>query len=691
MPGMNAGNPAMGGMQMANNMPNGAIINKGPEQDVIPDMDSKLNQWIYGYFLEKEQWDLAHEMNGVSEDSKSGLGDKRPHDLPAAKGALDAQGGSMLSCWFALFWDMFSASRRAGSKSANHLLEQNKAEGVAESAAEWDARDNPQMQMAMQQQRQAMMQQQTMRRDPSGMDMNGQRPRTPSSGDHAPSPKRPRMDSAGLNAQQMMQNGRPPPGMPPQMMSSNTDQANALLMSSGINPANLSDTQFASFQQQQPQVQQKSIQVYAQNMSRNQREGMFKVSGMSDGGSPMMPDPMTMTTGGPEYYGAANGQMMRPGGMGANPGAPNGAGGNHALQDYQMQLMLLEQQNKKRLLMARQEQGEPGQPGMAGPMGPTAGLSPQGSRSGTSPGPNGERRGTPKMGQQMDGSPMPDGSMRGSPGMNTFSMQPDMYGPLNTGVRPPPSSNPAFNGQYNPQQMEQMRPNGQVRMPSGAWQSGAPGQMPMTQQPPNQPQPPQMGTPQQRNDMPPPQGPPPGAANGRTGPDDAPPTPSATNKSNPKKKEPKKARSTPLSPITNKAESKSKKGSTSVAATPASEAENPPPTPTPSTPITPSHPQSFSSKTEAPQAGAAQNTNNTTAPPVPVPQPDGNASAQFTTGNIEAMDGTEGIYPNDSMGDSNLLDNFDFEQFLDQTAFQYDPNSMDLGDIMDPTVIQDAA
>jgi hypothetical protein len=31
-------------------------------------------------------------------------------------------------------------------------------------------------------------------------------------------------------------------------------------------------------------------------------------------------------------------------------------GGNHALQDYQMQLMLIEQQNKKRLLLARQEQ-----------------------------------------------------------------------------------------------------------------------------------------------------------------------------------------------------------------------------------------------------------------------------------------------------------------------------------------------
>ena len=31
---------------------------------------------------------------------------------------------------------------------------------------------------------------------------------------------------------------------------------------------------------------------------------------------------------------------------------------NHALQDYQMQLMLLEEQNKQRLMMARQEQDE---------------------------------------------------------------------------------------------------------------------------------------------------------------------------------------------------------------------------------------------------------------------------------------------------------------------------------------------
>lgn len=50
------------------------------------------------------------------------------------------------------------------------------------------------------------------------------------------------------------------------------------------------------------------------------------------------------------------------------------AGGTHALQDYQMQLMLLEQQNKKRVMLARQEQdsmtgGPPPLPAMQpGPM-----------------------------------------------------------------------------------------------------------------------------------------------------------------------------------------------------------------------------------------------------------------------------------------------------------------------------------
>lgn len=44
------------------------------------------------------------------------------------------------------------------------------------------------------------------------------------------------------------------------------------------------------------------------------------------------------------------------------PSLSSSTSGNHALQDYQLQLMLLEQQNKKRLMMARQEQdnGNPG-------------------------------------------------------------------------------------------------------------------------------------------------------------------------------------------------------------------------------------------------------------------------------------------------------------------------------------------
>src|SRR5690349_3345541 len=38
------------------------------------------------------------------------------------------------------------------------------------------------------------------------------------------------------------------------------------------------------------------------------------------------------------------------------PGFDAGVGSNESLQDYQVQLMLLEQQNKKRLMMAREEQ-----------------------------------------------------------------------------------------------------------------------------------------------------------------------------------------------------------------------------------------------------------------------------------------------------------------------------------------------
>src|ERR1700733_592056 len=84
------------------------------------------------------------------------------------------------------------------------------------------------------------------------------------------------------------------------------------------------------------------------------QNGMMNPNVMGNQGSPMMQNMSdgqfmgSMPMG--DIYGTrmgANGAMQGPGGA---------TGGNHALQDYQMQLMLLEQQNKKRLLMSRQEQ-----------------------------------------------------------------------------------------------------------------------------------------------------------------------------------------------------------------------------------------------------------------------------------------------------------------------------------------------
>lgn len=225
-------------------------------------------------------------------------------------------------------------------------------------------------------------------------------------------------------------------------------------------------------------------------------------------------------------------------------GAPGGQGGNHALQDYQMQLMLLEQQNKKRLMMARQEQDSIGkQPDgstFPGQVGMQPGMSPSGSRSGTSPGPADQmKRGTPQLGG-LPGSPAPGDGLQGrSPGMNFMNngMAPDFNtamlmnkadgfgGPGGPGMQPPTSMNLA-----NMARAQQNRMPGQM-----------PGGQPMAQQP-SQGQPQPMGTPGQRNEMPPPQAPATGSANAqRTQPsppqqNQAPPTPSQTNKANPKKK-----------------------------------------------------------------------------------------------------------------------------------------------------------
>lgn len=396
-----------------------------------------------------------------------------------------------------------------------------------------------------------------MQRDPS----DNQRPSSPSSGDNAPSPsKKPRLEgTAPFNphAPGMMANGRPPQGLPGQQMGGpGVNVAQQMLITNGIDPTNLSQQQLQAFQRATPGMQAKSIATYSQNLTQQQMaqmpgKQMQNPGGPQGQGSPMM--------GQQENPGAVLGSFYNPpgeigpGGMRQGPGGtgPTAGGSNHALQDYQMQLMLLEQQNKKRLMMARQEQdslqGGPARPdGQALPGGPGApagpngqqfqDTSPQGARTGASPNPTDMKRGTPQMnnpgvpsphpeGGQSRGSPNPVGLMQGNmdpnmaphyfKGMNNMDGNMVAGGQMNAGMRPP-SSHPGqqFNGQMNAQQMMagrgQQQLNGQGGPQGGQWQGGPNGNAMGGQAPQGQVQ----GTPQQRP-MPPPSAPA-AAANAKT-------------------------------------------------------------------------------------------------------------------------------------------------------------------------------
>lgn len=398
-------------------------------------------------------------------------------------------------------------------------------------------------------QHQQQLRQQQLQREDSELNINGQRPRSPSSVENDPSPpKRPRLEGVPnfTNQPHMMQNGRPPQGLQGQNTMAPII-ANGLLMRNGIDPKTLSPAQFHSFQNSNPSVQQKSIEVYA-NSIRAQRPGLQNPGIQGQNPDLLAGIDIHNSGAGPEYRFASSVGLHQSG-----PSVPSAAGGNLALQDYQMQLMLLEQQNKKRLLMARAEQDivrPDGQPGMQGGPSFAPGMSPSGSRSGPSPGPNEQmKRGTPKMGQAglpNGGSPMPDGTMpqgRDSPAAGGFNGQiPDMYA-LGPGMRPPPpGSHVQFNRpqtQMTREQLETIQRNpGVAQMANATW---APGQTPIMQQQLSQTPQPSQGTPQQRA-MPPPTGVPAGpgpATNGRpTSPAQtpAPPTPLPNTKANPKAK-----------------------------------------------------------------------------------------------------------------------------------------------------------
>ncbi|KAJ5121150.1 LisH dimerization motif subgroup [Penicillium bovifimosum] len=720
--GMNpgAGGP-VGGVPMMNN---GSTASRNDGAMNNPDiMINNLNTYIYDYFLKRGYHDCARalvqdesiklntdtnpksspgnrrdgDVNGMDPDSmmtdgKDGEKMKIPDDLPRPN-LPNESASSFLLDWFCLFWEFFWAQRKRGNSNdiRQYLQHTQNFQRMREQQHNQFMRQQPMMpgqmnqlrrpnnmmpslqkavlqnntagltpqqqQMAQYQKTQQMQMMQQMRE--SEMEMGGHRPQSPASADNAPSPsKRPRLEGA-VNGQQLAPNGRGQgqgmPGQPNQMMMQNG-------MQRGMNPA-----QFQHFQQGQA-AQQKSMQVYAQNLALHHERtrsasnsqgipngGMMNPGVMASQGDLVpMPDGQGMypMAGGPEFYNA-NGQIgqVRPGGMQATG---NPQHGNHALQDYQMQLMLLEQQNKRRLMMARQEQDSmaraDGQPPMPGQGGLPPGTSP-GSRTGASPNPNEQmKRGTPKMPPTgLPGSPNAgDMSQRGSPGsmnMNGGQMPPEMMGAqffpgahMRPPVLTPPSLGPKWASQFR-------------LMPASA------------------------GTPQERSAMPPPSAPPPTGPNaGRTQPaspqtaGNAPPTPQQATKAAPKgKKDTKDTRKRP-----NKKQAAAA-ASAAAGATLSTESAEPP---TPSTPVTPQHPASFNKNGSNGANGPAPAQPTSAPAPQAMVQPPPDQQQNFN--DLSIPDASAFNLDFSALENPDILENFDFDTFLntdaDATGFGFDPS-----------------
>lgn len=717
----------------------------GPQQPPQQGSDSRhavyLNTYIYDYLLRNEMYDAARgvlksgQPINVEQDRENGLGGdsmdtdskdeingKKHEDLPAPILGSAAPDISFLYEWFSMFWDLLNASK--GKYAPNQvnqyvththnqtrmrqqemlramrpdiaaqqqqqflMMRQQQQNGNMNMLTKNNlhrgaiANTQNQMQMLAQQQQKGQMQ-----RDPSEMDGNRPRPGSPSSADNAPSPsKRARLDGGpGFNPNQpgMMPNGRPgAPGMP-------------------------------------------NTQTYAQNLQQHHgnqmpNKPMPGPNAPQGQGSPMVatgPDGAQLNA----FYNAQEGMGAAPNGA-MRPGVPTSQNGsNHALQDYQMQLMLLEQQNKKRLMMARQEQdaipvqgmarpdgsGGPGPAG--GPGGPAGapngpqfqGASPQGARPGASPNPAEQiKRAAGQMNNGSMGSPLPEGAQnRESPNnpMNFMGTSMDPNGAphffkgvnngmdanmaatqMNGGMNRPPNSHPgqqpfsqmnaqqqAMIRQQQMQQQQQQQQGGPNGPPMQQWQQGGPnGQMPGGPQG-GPPQGQVHGTPQQRA-MPPPSAPT-AAANSNANQRNttaspqvanaAPPTPSQTNKAAPKKKE-------------TKAKDKKKSNANlnaAAGATPVADG-NDNEAPTPATPMTPMATSQANFNKGGPTAAGAppqQMPNGqppTAAPPaaaVAQQHPDPNQ-----TFNIEGGGMDFNLDFANPLASGDVLNDFDFDSFL---------------------------
>ncbi|KAL2205554.1 hypothetical protein CC79DRAFT_1050950 [Sarocladium strictum] len=702
--------------------------------------------------------------DAMDTDSKDDIDSKLPEDLPLPKLPIASE-SSFLYEWFCVFWDIYNAQRLKGPNNTvnqyvahtqqqsrlrqnqqQDLLRQMRPEMAQQHyqaqimrnvqnmngamaagmnmkqnnlarAAMANNQNNPQVQMLQQQAKQNQMQ-----RDPSSMNgSQGDRPSSPASGENAPSPSKRQRVEAPFNPNQpgaVMGRGQ---AMGGQQMTQSVAAAHHMLAMNGINPNSLNAAQLHNFVSSGPAAQQKSIATYSQNLQQQQgaqmgNKQMPNGPGPQNQGSPMQqgPDGNMLNN----YYNPgdmAGAAGMRPGAPGQQP-----PGSNHALQDYQMQLMLLEQQNKKRLMMARQEQdsmggvsreGGPGPSPQAVPTGPNGqpfpDTSPQAMRTGTSPNPSEQmKRGTPQMNNNSGiPSPVPEGGQsRGSPNSMNFmgnhvdpKMAPHFFNGVDgnnmaaaqaqmNGMRPP-GAHPGqpFNGQMNPQQLMAARqgqpgPNGQQ------WQQGPNGQM----QPQNMQQGPQpgqaQGTPQQRS-MPPPSAPAQVAANANrttASPQQAaaaPPTPNQGNKAAPKKKESKAAKEKRA------ANKKSNQNLNNASATPASENAGEGEAAAPATPITPVNP-GFN---KGQQGGSGPQATGTAAPAVPAPAPVPPPGADLMQNGLMDsgfgnMGGIDAMGFADPITTSDVLNDFDFDSFLhdgdtDNPPFDFNNAFVDTNEI----------
>ncbi len=245
-----------------------------------------------------------------------------------------------------------------------------------------------------------------MERQGSQLDGSGPRSGSPGSGDGPSSPKRQRLEGG----MQQMNQGRPgqpgqipgnqvgPPSALPHPDSAQLQRVHDLFREKGVDSRDLNQAQLAHLSLQPDSHQNSAVEVYQHSMTQKMQAAMQDVNDKSNvnkginpnigpggvQGSPM--NQAAMSVADPEFY--ANGRMQLAQGAAVVTAQGGNSNGNHALQDYQMQLMLLEQQNKKRLLMARQEQ-DMAHPGNVGPNGQFApGMSPQGSQRGGDPSPN---------------------------------------------------------------------------------------------------------------------------------------------------------------------------------------------------------------------------------------------------------------------------------------------------------------